>query len=86
MGRPSLENSGSRISNLIMGSLYLSIRGPSVPNVLIIQESERFDGDLVNFPRKAVDARPYGQLVEATHPVLLGGKLDEDGLHEHHSS
>jgi hypothetical protein len=64
-----------------MRCFHFGVRRTSVGNLLIIEQFERFDGDLVNLVGKASYPGPGRQLVETTGPIFLRKKLDKHALH-----
>jgi hypothetical protein len=64
-----------------MSRLHFGIGCSPVGDVLIVQKAERGKRYLVDFAGKAADPSSGREFVKATHPILLGDKLDEYRLH-----
>jgi hypothetical protein len=64
-----------------MGILHLRIGGPTVIDVLFIENLQRFERNLVNVARQASDPRMLREFEETGGAAGFGQKFDVDGLH-----
>src|SRR5438132_249572 len=64
-----------------MSCLHFGIRGAAIRNMLIVEDAERCEGNLIDFPGETADSRPSCELVKASHAILLGGKSNKHRLH-----